>query len=135
MENSPTISVAWRIVLWAAAWGAAAISVVATSPPGIIFWAWLFPVGLVGIFEPFVPQHFYAPRPPFTLPPIVVALGAFVILLAGWLPYIYLSIHALSQRALGRYFVIYAILIVLLFLNVVGCHIEIAQMEKANLAN
>ena len=93
-----------------AAWGLAAIATAGTSL-GILFWAWLFPVGLLGLFV----------QPDSELP--------FFILLAGWLFYFALSIYGLAQRKRSRYFYTYAVLVVLLLLNVAGCHVQMRQLE------
>src|SRR5688572_26508467 len=105
MEQQPEISFRARFGLWAAAWGLATIATAGTSP-SILFWAWLFPIGLLGLFTP--------PGSEFPL----------FILVAGWLFYLGLSIYGLAQKERARYFVVYALLIVFLLFNVAGCHVQ-----------
>jgi hypothetical protein len=112
MEQSREIPASTRAFFVAVALGAAALVSLITSPPGTLLWAWLFPVGLVGLF---VAQ---------TSIPIAVA-----VLLLGWFCYIYVCVHALSQRRLSRYAMIYTVLIGLLVLNVLGCHHQISEIK------
>jgi hypothetical protein len=107
MEQPSEISLRWRVWLWLGAWGIAAIATVGASP-GLLFCAWIFPLGLVG----FMSSNWQAPVGPTTL------------LVMGWLPYIVLTIVGLSQNRRARYFVVFGILCAFLAFNVAGCRME-----------
>jgi hypothetical protein len=57
------------------------------------------------------------------------ALATYGTLIAGWFGYIALTVYGLKQQQRARYFRIYAILVVLLVLNVCGCRYEMAHMR------
>jgi hypothetical protein len=103
-EHTPEISFRARFGLWMAAWGLAAIATVGTAP-GILFWAWLFPVGLLGLFVP--------PDSDSHITPLYVSL----------------SFYGLAQGKRSRYFLVYGILIVFLLVNVAGCHAQVRQLK------
>lgn len=92
-----------------AAWGLAAIATVGTSP-AILFWAWLFPVGLLGLFV----------RPDSEFP-------LYIVVAPGWLFYVSLSFYGLAQGKRSRYFLVYGVLIVFLLFNVAGCRVQMRQ--------
>jgi hypothetical protein len=104
------ISLRRRVWLWIGAWGVAAIATVGASP-GLLFGAWIFPLGMVG----FMPDNWQSPVGPTTL------------LIIGWLPYVVLTIIGLSQNRRARYFAIFGILCALLAFNLAGCHVEQKQ--------
>jgi len=116
MEQCRELPPSTRVFFIALAWGTAALAAFVTSPPGTLLWAWLFPIGLAGLFVPADAHSFDIPV-------------AAAVLLLGWFCYIYVCIHALSQRHPVRYAMIYAVLIGLLVLNVVGCHVQTAQTK------
>jgi hypothetical protein len=109
--NPIEISFARRCGLWMAAWaGAAVASVIATSSPIILLFAWNFPVGLPGLID-WDPAH----------PSLFLTLG--------WVFYIGLTFYALRRRDRGQYFLLYAILLVVLAINVGGCKAEISHIH------
>jgi hypothetical protein len=108
-----SISKAVRVWLWIIAWGVAAAAIVGPAFAVLIF-GWLFPVGLAA---PFGAAQWNSPLPTYGT------------LIVGWSGYIALSVHGLKQRERARYFRIYAILVVLLALNVSGCRYELAHMH------
>jgi hypothetical protein len=55
-------------------------------------------------------------------------VAAYGTIIVGWSLYLALSIHGLRQQR-ARYFRIYAILLVLLALNVAGCRYEVAHIQ------
>jgi len=112
-ELLPEISFRFRFALWAAAWIIATVSAGGTSLQ-VLFWAWLFPVGLFGLFAPADWE-----------PP-----GGLSILVLGWALYLWLTIYGLAQRKRYRYFVAYALLLVFLLINVVGCRVQQRQPFK-----
>ena len=114
METELKVSLRRKAWLWTAAWGVAMIATATPyCDPGLVFWTWLFPVGLVGVF--------YAASPP---------VGGLTVTVAGWLLYVVLTIVGLRQNRRSRYFLIYAILCALLVLNVVGCHVQIQDLRR-----
>lgn len=108
-----SISPGNRILLWLGAW-----FVVAAATTGFQLMmpfimprlAWLFPMGLV----------FHSPSDEVTQN---------LICFLGWLLYLGLSIYGLTRRDRRYFYLAYAILIVLLVLNVTGCRVEISQMH------
>ncbi len=102
----------WRVGLWLTACAAAGAAVLVPFPT-LVFFIWAFPLGLVGVF---VSSHGKSPGV------TVLWLGPTLILLAGWLCYLYLSIGLLSRQRFPRFVLLYAIFIALLVLNVTGCH-------------
>jgi hypothetical protein len=116
MEQAPEISLRRRIWFWIGAWGIATVATVGLSP-GLLLFAWLFPVGLLN----------FAPAGWDSSPPSDPSAGVDSMIVLGWLLYIALTIVGLSQSRRTRYFVIFGILCVLLALNVVGCRFEQKQ--------
>jgi len=105
------ISRSSRIWLWVAAWLVAAVAA-AIRAPEMVRLGFLFPIGLLAFLPPDV-----APNP-----------GLGVVLIAGaYLIYPILSIVGISHSRRSRYFICYAVLCVLLAVNVVGCQVEIKQ--------
>ena len=121
MNNDPkSISVGTRIAFWAAAWLVAAAATLVPSSGvyksyALVYYCWLFPVGLLGLF---VPSDWQPPVP------------AVLILSLGWLLYFGLSVYGLTRRERPRYFLVYVILIVLLILNVAGCRVQVSQPPR-----
>ena len=108
VNPSERITFGRRAALWAVAFAVATIATVAPYPE-MLRVAWLFPIGLLGLVHP-------DPRNLMTTEVIIL----------GWLIYVVVSVCALMQRQWGRYLTLYGILCVLLLMNVVGCHVEIA---------
>ena len=74
---------------------------------------WLFPLGLIIPFAP-------------SLQP----MGSHgLILTAGWFLYLGLSVYGLTRQSRTKYFLAYAVLTVLLILNVTGCRILISHFH------
>jgi thiol:disulfide interchange protein len=100
--------------LWTAAWGVAAIaSVIAMRSPGILMFAWNFPIGLPGLFV----SSRWDPAHPM------------LILIAGWLLYLGLTFYGLKRRDRAGYFLAYLILIIILALNVAGCRAVVSHIH------
>ena len=120
MNKSPFIPVNRRIYFWAAAWLVAAIATtfpppndVATVCLALLMYQWLFPLGLIIPFAP-------------SLQP----MGSHgLILTAGWFLYLGLSVYGLTRQSRTKYFLAYAVLTVLLILNVTGCRILISHFH------
>ena len=85
-EPVPELSFRMRFALCAAAWAIATVTTAGFSLE-ILFWAWLFPVGLFGLFTP-----------PNWEPP-----GGPAILVLGWLFYLGWSFYLLAQRRRARF--------------------------------
>jgi len=114
-----------KVALWLFAWILAGM---ATMAPGsiaslkdmvslsiVLFcYSWAFPAGLLA---PFGSSDGNSPIPGIGL------------LIVGWSFYIGLTIYALRQRKSSRYFLIYAILVVLLALNAAGCRYEYTHIK------
>jgi hypothetical protein len=113
LEPAAELSFRLRFGLCAAAWTIAMIATVGFSLE-MLFWAWLFPVGLFGLFAP------ASWEPP----------GGPMILVPGWALYLCWSVYLLTQRRRSRFFVAYAFLLVFLLFNVVGCHVQRNQPFK-----
>lgn len=111
MDQTETISLRKRCWLWAAAWGAAAI-IMAIPYPITLVYAWLFPLGLLGLILPSGSEMGLA------FPTIV-----------GWGFYVLLTACGIRQDKRARYFVAYTVLCVLLLVNVGGCHYAVATMK------
>jgi hypothetical protein len=111
MEDIKTISPKSRRWLCFAAWVVAVVAMVIPDPRdaplGILF-AWTFPLGIFRLI--FSPDERFGE-----------AFGV-AILIGGWLFYGYLTILTLSQSRKGRFIIIYAVLCIILALNVVGCN-------------
>ena len=102
-----------RVSLWLVAWGVAftvtSFPLCISHPgqlPSIVKYAWIFPLGLVTFVVPARQELI------------------FTSLIAGWLFYIALTVFGLLQRRRLRYFIVYAILCLLLILNVIGCNVN-----------
>jgi hypothetical protein len=114
-SEAPSISRKKKYGLWALAWAGA--GVVTTCPPSLVpfpfllFFAWMFPLGLPGLF---------------------VAKGADVgpeWLFFGWVLYIGLTVFALRLKSRAGFYFFYAVLIVLLVLNATGCRVQVAHVH------
>ena len=104
MEEPEDMSRPSRIRLWIIAWLVAGLTTVIPDPFSTIF-AWAFPLGLFAIIFPHERDF------------------GFEFLLGGWFFYGFLTVVGLAQKRSARFFLFYAILCVLLVLNVVGCHV------------
>lgn len=120
MEQTPEISKRLRIRLWLIAWGVALaatpIPFCIGSPglfPDFLMSFWAFPIGTAKFV---FPAHEDPPPGVFTCS-----------IVGGWIFYIALTIYGLSQRRRARYFVVYAILCLLLILNAVGCNVNMLK--------
>jgi peptidoglycan/LPS O-acetylase OafA/YrhL len=117
MAQTNEISKSRRVLLWVAAW---VIALIATSIPACIgspglfpyfvMSVWMFPIGTIAFAFPGLPN-----------PPDGFSITCLVI---GWLFYIALTVVGLSQRCRFRYYLVYAILCVLLIVNAVGCNVN-----------
>ncbi len=108
-----TISRKWRLVLWIIGWCLAASATVAPAF-ALLFFCWLFPMGLAA---------------PFGASDWTSSVATYGTLLVGWGLYAGLSVYGLKQRRRVRYFWAYAILLVLLILNVAGCRYEATHIK------
>lgn len=117
VDQSEGIAFGKRVTLWAVPFIVATIATVAPYPE-MLRGAWLFPIGLLGLAHP-------DPRNLMTTEVIV----------AGWLLYVGLSIYGLLQRQRRKYLILFGILCVLLLINVVGCHVEIANVNVVDPAS
>ena len=116
MNQSESIPLAGRCWLWTGAWCVAGIAMIATV--GIVPFFWLFPMGL---FQFVLSEDAYQDS--------VLSLRFSPLLIAGWLIYAVLTILGLSFRRRAHYWAVYAILCVLLALNVVGCYSGISRLH------
>ena len=117
MEAPQEISRRLRVRLWLFAWSVALVATVIpvciSEPrflPVYVICVWKFPLGIAALA--------FQGRQNL---PDGVFIGS---ILGGWILYIALSVYGLSQRRRARYFVSYAILCLLLFLNAVGCNVS-----------
>ena len=114
MADAPKIKFHWRLLLLLAAWCAAVAATVFTYPP-LLKGAAFFPYGLMTVWvwlfglKPQQAPHF----------------------LAGWFLYLVLSVSALVTRRRTLYFVVYALLCLLLAVNAVGCHMMFHGYPKS----
>jgi hypothetical protein len=114
MAEAPKIGFRWRLLLLLAAWCAAAAVTVLSYPP-LLRDAVVFPYGLMTVWvwlfdlKPQQAPHF----------------------LVGWLVYLVLSVAALVTGRRVVYFVVYALLCLLLALNAVGCHMMFHGYPKS----
>src|SRR5437773_10072413 len=122
MEEPREISKSSRVILWFAAWGVALAATpipVSIAIPGLfpcfVMYIWAFPIGTAAFA---FPEHWNPPDG------VVVAS-----LVGGWLFYIALTVVGLYQKRRVRYFTVYAILCLLLILNVVGCNVNMMKGE------
>src|SRR5271167_3559336 len=102
MEQAQQISGESRIQLWVVAWFVAGLATAIPHPIAILF-AYAFPIGVLRVIFPHVLD--------FGLP----------FLIGAWLFYIWLTVFGLLQNRKVRFLLIYAVLCVVLVLNVVGC--------------
>ena len=115
MNHSPELRRRWKIILWMSPWTLSAIICAYPYPlPLALFYAWAFPLGLLA----FLPHN-----PNFTTPWWLSIIPSWLIIVAVWLPYVWLSIRAFKQKGRVGFFLFFAILIVLLALNVAGCRV------------
>lgn len=108
MEKPLSITSRKRFWLWLAAWLAATAAVTLFRFEMLRF-TWWFPMGL--LFH-FASDDFQD-----------------LVLTVGWFLYVGLSVYGLTRRDRRSFYLAYAILIVLLALNVTGCHVEMSQMK------
>ena len=113
VSDATHISRGRRVGLWFIAWGFAAVATVAPAF-GLLFFCWLFPMGLVA---PFGASDWTSPA---------ATNGTLII---GWGLYLALSVYSLRQRQRARYMVAYTVLIALLILNVAGCRYQVAHFH------
>jgi hypothetical protein len=118
MEDIKTVSPKLRFWLCFAAWLVALIAMVIPDPrdaPFGILFAWMFPLGIFRLI--FGPDE-------STSEAVSVSSQAIggAILIGSWLFYAFLTFFALSQSRKRRFFFFYAVLCVVLALNVVGCN-------------
>jgi hypothetical protein len=110
--NPKEISLRRRVALWIAAWAVAGlVLVIATHNPFIVVLFYSFPMGLPGLFD----------SDPRRIPAII--------LIGGWLLYIGLTFYGVRRRDWRQYFVFYAILLLLLAINVGGCRAQISGVH------
>ena len=78
----------------------------------VVFCFWLFPIGLTGFFS--------------------VDLGeSWTGLVAGWLVYLVVIIAALRTNKRSIYYILCAILCLMLLLSIAGCHKELIDFSKS----
>lgn len=111
----PEVSVKRRWLLYASLWSAAALSFFLAplfqgEVPGrdqillLVVFSWLFPAGLSSLLG--------RPRP----------LDDIVLLAVFWLAYLLHGVFTLRSQNRLRFYILLAILAVVLSLNIVGCH-------------
>jgi hypothetical protein len=104
-EKSAHISLWRRIGLWLVAWGGAAIAC-AVPDPFVLLYAGAFPAGILAFL---LPNGVWGNE---------TTLG---LLGLGWVFYAGLTVGGLREKRSSKYFRFYAVLCVLLALNVAGC--------------
>jgi hypothetical protein len=107
MESSPEITLKNRSRLCLAAWVVGFLASGAPYP-GMLRFAWAFPVGLPALFIPSLWTRGYAAAA-----------------VTGWIFYAALTVYCLLQKRRATYFVIYGVLCTCLLLNVAGCQVEL----------
>lgn len=99
-----------KILLWLLAWFAVTALMTGFQSFIMLRFAWWFPMGLA--------FHLASDKRTQDL-----------VCFLGWLLYLGLSIYGLTRRDRRYFYLAYAILIVLLVLNVTGCHVEMSQIH------
>jgi hypothetical protein len=102
------ISFTKRLCLWTGAWAAAAVAMLIMIGPGAVFWAFLFPAGLLIVLPDRIPND----------------VSGFLFFLSYFI-YGALTIIGLCQNRRVRFYFSFGILCALLALNVTGCHVQV----------